>query len=142
MNLIKYRPFNNLLSWDVDGILDSFFDDDFFGSVGKYPKIDVREEDGKYILEADIPGLTEKDLDVRVDGNLLTLSSRKSEEKNEKKNGYIVQERRSSSFSRSFVLPKNVDRDKIEAHFKNGLLSMAIPKLPEAEPKKITVKTE
>jgi len=139
MNLIRYRPFNNLLSWDADGILDSFFDDDFFSTAGKYPRVDVKEEDGKYVLEADLPGQTEKDLEVKVEGNLLTLSSAKSEEK---KNGYIVQERRSAAFSRSFVLPKNVDREKIAANFKNGLLSLTLFKLPEAEPKKIEVKSE
>jgi HSP20 family protein len=142
MNLIKYRPFNDLLSWDADGILDRFFDDDFFGTFGKYPKVDVREENGKYIIEADLPGLTEKDLDVKVEGNLLTISSKKTEEKKEKKNGYLVQERRSSSFARSFMLPKNVEKDKIEAHFKNGLLTLSLPKAPEAEPKKISVKIE
>jgi HSP20 family protein len=142
MNLIKYRPFNNLLSWDVDGILDNFLEDDFFSTAGKYPRVDVKDEDGKYVLEADLPGITEKDLDVKVEGNLLTLSSAKSEEKKEKKNGYIVRERRSEAFSRSFVLPKNVDREKIAASFKNGLLTLNMPKLPEAEPKKIEVKSE
>ncbi|MBN1798770.1 MAG: Hsp20/alpha crystallin family protein [Spirochaetales bacterium] len=142
MNIIRYKPFNNLLSWNVDGILDSFFDDDFFSTAGKYPRVDVKEEDAHYVLEADLPGMTEKDLDVKVEGNLLTLSSAKTEEKKEKKNGYIVQERRSTAFSRSFVLPKNVDREKIVAKFKNGLLTMTLPKVPEAEPKKIEVKPE
>jgi HSP20 family protein len=142
MNLIKYRPFNNLLSWDTDGFLDRFFDDDFFTSGGHYPRVDVREKDGSYILEADLPGITEKDLDVKVDGNLLTISSKKSEEKKEEKNGYLVRERKSSSFSRSFVLPKNVDKSKIQASFKSGLLTLNIPKEPATEPKKIEVKSE
>jgi HSP20 family protein len=142
MNLIKYRPLNDLLNWDTDGFLDRFFDDDFFTMDGGYPRVDVREKDGTYILEADLPGITEKDLDVKVDGNVLTISSKKNEEKKEEKNGYIVRERRSSSFSRSLVLPKNVDKAKILASFKNGLLTLNIPKEPAAEPKKIEVKSE
>ncbi len=142
MNLIKYRPLNDLLSWDTDGFLDRFFDDDFFTMGGNYPRVDVREKDGAYILEADLPGITEKDLDVKVDGNVLTISSKKDEEKKEEKNGYIVRERRSAAFRRSFVLPKNIDKAKIQAAFKNGLLTLNIPKEPAAEPKKIEVKSE
>ena len=142
MNLIKYRPLNNLLGWDTDSFLDRFFDEDFFGTGGNYPRVDVREEKGAYVLEADLPGITDKDLDVKVDGNLLTISSKKDEEKKEEKNGYIVRERKSSSFSRSFVLPKNVDKEKIKANFKNGVLALNMPKVPEAEPKKIDVKSE
>jgi len=142
MNIIKYRPTTSLLDWDFDSVLDNFFGDDFWGvERHHYPTVDVKEEDGKYVLEADLPGLTEKDLNVEVKDNLLTISSKKSETKEEKKKGYLVKERRDFSFSRSFVLPNDADKEKIEANFKNGVLTLAITRNPAAQPKQIEVKS-
>ena len=136
--LTTYRPRSLMLN-DFDTMLDSFFDDAPFWKSGN-PSVDIREEDNTYVLEAEIPGISEKDLDIKVKDNLLTLASKKEDKKEEKKKGYLLQERRQASFSRSFVLPKNVDREKIEAHYKNGILSLVIPKSPEAKPKVIDVK--
>ena len=102
--------------------------------------MDVKETDSEYLMEVELPGLTEKDVEVKLDNNLLTISSRKEEKKEEKKNGYLMRERRASSFTRSFVLPEGIDREKIAAEFKNGILNLSFPKTPAAKPKMIEVK--
>ena len=110
---------------------------------GTVPVVDVREEKDRYVLEAELPGMTEKDVDVHVEDNMLTIKSAKEEEKEEKNDeGYLVRERRSRSFSRSFVLPKDVDRNKVEARFKNGLLTLSMPKTAESKARQIQIKSE
>ena len=104
------------------------------------PAVDVRETDAEYLMEVELPGLTEKDVEVKLDNTLLTISSSSDEKKEEKKNGYVLRERKSARFSRSFVLPEGVDREKIAAEFKNGVLQLTFPKVPAAKPKTIEVK--
>ncbi len=138
MNLIRYTPNTLDLLDNVSHWFDDFFEPGFGGT--SVPAVDVKESDAEYLMEVELPGLTEKDIDVKLDNNLLTISSRKEDKKEEKKNGYIMRERRSSSFSRSFVLPEGVDREKISAEFKNGILNLTFPKTPTAKPKSIEVK--
>lgn len=104
------------------------------------PTVDVREEKDHYLLEAEMPGLTEKDVDIKLEGNLLSIKAEKQEKEESKKDGYLIRERRSRSYSRSFVLPDDVDPEKIEASFKNGVLDLRMPKKPESKPKQIPVK--
>ena len=139
MNLTKYRP-NDLISWDFGRLFDNFFSDDLWNLDSRYPAVDVKEDTDKYVLEAEIPGLTEKDIKVEVNDNLLTISSKKEETKEEKKDGYLIRERKNFAFSRTFSLPKDVNRDKIDASFKNGLLRLILTKTPESKPKEIEVK--
>jgi HSP20 family protein len=135
--IVRYRP-ADLFRWD--SVLDRFFDDDnFFGN--HRPAVDVREDDKGYTMEMELPGLSEKDIDVKVENNLLSVSSKKSEDRKEEKKGYLLRERRSHEFSRSFSLPENVETDKIAADFRNGLLTVTLPKVPKAQPKKIEVKS-
>ncbi len=137
-NLVTYTPHRMGIFNDMDRLFHSFLDD----TVNhRAPSVDVREEEGRYLLEAELPGLTEKDIDVKVEDNLLTITSAQVEVKQEeKKNGYLMKERRSASFRRSFVLPKDAEKEKIEANFKNGLLTLEIPKTEQAKPRKIDVK--
>jgi HSP20 family protein len=139
MNLIRYSP-NSL---DLLDNASSWFDDLFVEPVfgrSAVPAVDVKETDSEYLMEVELPGLSEKDVEVKLDNNLLTISSRKEDSKEEKKNGYLMRERRSSSFARSFVLPEGIDREKISAQFKNGVLNLSFPKSPTAKPKTIEVK--
>ncbi|HUZ17657.1 MAG TPA: Hsp20/alpha crystallin family protein [Spirochaetia bacterium] len=138
-SLMTYEPKYTSLFDDMDRIFGSFFDDGF---EVRTPAVDVREEDDRYMLEAELTGLSEKDVDVRVHDGLLTISSKKEENKEEKKEGYILKERRSSGFSRSFLLPKDVDQEKIDAAFANGLLTLTLPKQEKSLPKTIEVKTK
>ena len=139
--LVRYRPKSTNLLRDFDAVMNSFFGDDL-GLETRAPAVDIREEEDKYILEAELAGISEKDIDINVENGMLTISSEKKDEKEEKKNGYILKERKSSSFRRSFMLPKDVDADKIDATVRNGILSLDMPKSPEAKPKKITVKSK
>lgn len=143
MNLVRYRPSRllNILDDSWDSMFDSFFED-FPVSRKKNPAVDIKEDENGYAMEVELPGLTDKDIEVKVEGNLLTLSSKKSEEKEEKKKDYVVKERRSYSFCRSFVLPENVDADKISAEFKNGLLTLNVPKTEKAKPKLLEIKVK
>ena len=140
MNLIRYNPSAVDLLDNVSRWFDDIVTEPFLGTTN-VPAVDVRETDGQYLMEVELPGLTEKDVEVKLDNNLLTISSAKDEKKEEeKKNGYVLRERRATRFSRSFVLPEAVDREKIEAEFKNGVLHLTFPKMPAAQPKTIEVK--
>ncbi len=137
MNLIK-RDFVMPDLWNVDRWFDDIFDTSL--SRTALPAVDVRETEDAYLMEVELPGLTEKDVDVKLENNLLTVSSKKEEKKEEKKNGYLLRERKASAFARSFVLPDEVDKEKINAEFKNGVLAISFPKAPAAKPKTIPVK--
>jgi HSP20 family protein len=143
MNLIRYQP----AALDLMDNVSRWFDDmfvDFPTGRSSLPAVDVRETEAQYLMEVDLPGLSEKDIEVKLDNSLLTISSKKEEKmeenKEERKNGYLMRERRATSFCRSFVLPEEVDREKIGAEFKNGVLQLSFPKVPAAKPKTIEVK--
>jgi HSP20 family molecular chaperone IbpA len=141
MNIIKYRPGRSLAGYDFDKVFNNFFNDSYWPSKTNHPKVDVKEQKDKYILEAELPGLNQDDIDIKIEGDLLTLSSVQEEEKEEKKKEYLIRERSHYEFSRSFTLPKDVDQEKIEASFKNGLLQLTLTKTPEAKPKQIKIKS-
>lgn len=141
MNLIRYEPRSVDLLDNVSRWFDDFLTEPVFGR-SSLPAVDLRESDAQYLMEVELPGLTEKDVDVKLDNNLLTVSSRKDEKTEEKRNGYLLRERRSAHFSRSFVLPEDVEREKIAAEFKNGVLTLTFPKAPAAQPKTIEVKAK
>jgi HSP20 family protein len=106
------------------------------------PAVDIVEKDAAYEVTAELPGLDEKDIDVKIVNDYLTIKGEKREEKEEKKKGYYLQERHFGSFARSFRVPEGIDADKIQATFKKGVLKVTLPKRPEARKpgKKISVK--
>ena len=138
MNLVRYEPTTLSLLNSFDRLFDGIYDD----RAVSVPAVDVRETENGWQMEVDLPGLTEKDVEVKLENNLLSISSRNEQKKEEKKNGYLLRERRESSFCRSFVLPDEVDREKIEAAFSNGVLSLSFTKVPAAQPKTIEVKVK
>ncbi|MEX0851860.1 MAG: Hsp20/alpha crystallin family protein [Bauldia sp.] len=106
------------------------------------PAVDVVENDKAYQITAELPGIDEKNIELKVSHGVLSIKGEKSEEKEEKKKGYYLSERRFGSFERSFGMPEGVEVDKIDASFKNGVLTVSLPKKAEAQKpeKKITVK--
>ncbi|MFQ3619618.1 MAG: Hsp20/alpha crystallin family protein [Spirochaetales bacterium] len=139
-SLVTYKPVTLSEVWgDFDRMIDRIFSDTPVWEA-RIPAVDLREEKDRYILEAELPGLSEKDIEVKVEDNLLTLSSKQEESKEEKRNGYILRERRSKSFQRCFALPNDVDREHISAQFKNGLLTLELKKVPSAQPKSIPIR--
>lgn len=106
------------------------------------PAVDVVESDGGYRITAELPGLDAKDVDISVSGDLLTVRGEKSETREETDKGTHVSERRYGSFQRAFSLPDSVDRDRIEAAFEKGVLTIKLPKSEAARAveKKIEIK--
>ena len=128
--------FNDVMGTDSTPVL--------YHSGFSAPKVDVKENKNAYTLEMELPGRTEKDVDIELDHDNLTIQSVKEEKKEEKKEGkesekYILKERRTSGFTRRFTLPSDVDTESINANFKNGVLTISMKKKALAEPKRIAI---
>jgi len=108
------------------------------------PAVDIVEKDNAFEVVADVPGFDEKNIEVKVARGALTIKGARQEEQEEKKKGYYVNERRSGSFERTFRLPEGIDAGRIEASFRKGVLTVTLPKKPEAqEPERnIAVRTD
>jgi HSP20 family molecular chaperone IbpA len=146
-----YRPvtIENALN-DFDRYVESFFGESPLTPAvyTREPAVDIRETEDAYVLEAELPGYDEKNIEVHVDRGVLSIESKK-EEKTErnvspsksgaKEDRYVIRERRSASFNRTFKLPENADLDAISAHFNNGLLCLEIKKLAEAKKRVIQI---
>lgn len=140
-------------------LFDGFDEDFFFPTLAlnkavANPKVDVKEDKDAYTLEMDLPGKTDKDVEIELKDNVLTISSEtksakeeKKDEKNEmkaeKKEGtkWLIKERRYSKFSRSFTLPNDIDSEKISANVKDGVLVVTMPRHESQQPKRIEIKT-
>ncbi len=120
-----------------------FFDDDLFPvfstqSSSSMPPVNIREDEKYYVLELAVPGIEKKDLKIDINEDALTVSSEsKSEHEKEEDDGYKRREFSYSSFSRTFYIPENVDREKIQANCRDGILSVSLPKR-ESEKSKIS----
>ena len=153
-----WRPFESLRR-EIDRLFDDFdggiwnapfrrsiFDiEPFFRREPEWPAVpavDVTEKEKAYEIAAELPGMAEKDIEVTLANGTLTIKGEKQEEKEEKKKGYHLQERRFGSFERRFGVPDGVDTNKIEATFEKGVLKVTLPKTAEAQKaeKKIAVK--
>jgi len=153
-----WRPFENLrreidrVFEDFDGGLwrspfgRSFFDVQPFSqrepAWAATPAVDITESEKAYEITAELPGMDEKNIEVKFTDGVLTIKGEKQEAKEEKKKDYYLSERSYGSFQRSFQVPDGVVADKIEATFKNGVLTVTMPKSAEAQKaaKKIEVK--
>ena len=110
-------------------------------ALGWTPAVDLVEKDNELALRADLPGLTEKDIELTLQDGTLTLQGHRKEEKETKEGeGYYHTERWSGSFCRTLTLPPEIDPEKVSASFKNGVLEIHLPKSKEAEGKKIEIK--
>lgn len=118
----------------------SFPLDDLF-SFGE-PAVDVVERETEYEISAELPGIDRSDVEVKISNGMLTLSGEKRDERHEHRRDYHFSERHYGSFSRSFALPAGIDQDRISADFSKGVLTVRLPKTPEAlaSEKKIEVK--
>jgi HSP20 family protein len=138
-----------LLRREMDSLFDNFFHGfDFEPFEARFaafnPKVDVTESDKEIKIAAELPGMDEKDIDVSLQNNMLTIKGEKKEEKEDKGKDYYRMERSYGSFSRTIPLPIEVETDKVEAKFKKGVLNITLPKSAKAvaETKKIAVKAE
>jgi HSP20 family protein len=107
--------------------------------MGLSPAVEITEEDERFTVRAELPGVSENDVNVTVAGDMLTIEGEKKAESEVKKKGYYYSEASYGSFSRSINLPSSVNADKIEANFDKGVLVITLPKAAEAKPKKIAL---
>jgi HSP20 family protein len=145
MNLIRWNPGTGLNPIDFDRIFDNFLESTRFPSrkdSSWMPRVDVNESEDKFEVTAELPGMKKKDIDIGLQENRLTIKGQKETMEEKDNNKYYIRERVSGKFERSFTLPENVDKEKIEAKFNDGVLTLEIPKteLPEEKEVKIKVK--
>jgi HSP20 family protein len=104
--------------------------------------VDVSEDKESFIVQAELPGMDPKDVDVNISGNMLTVKGEKKKEEEKKDEHRHSMERYYGSFQRSFQLPANVNTDKIDATFEKGVLKITLPKTEEAKKKEIEIKVK
>jgi len=146
MRLVPYIRRDVGSRLDPTRIFEEFLDDFFTPTTSAAPAarawapaVDILEKDGDLILRAEVPGLEEKDIELKLEGNVLTLKGERKFENKDKREDYHRVESYYGVFSRSFTLPDSADRDKINAEYKNGVLTVRIPQRPEVKPREIPV---
>jgi HSP20 family protein len=144
-NLIRWDPFRELMSFR--SAMDRMFDDTFFSRESDWPRslnwdlaLDVAETNDEYLVKASLPGIDPKDLEITYSSNMLTIKGEVKDEDEVKDRRYHLRERRFGSFTRSVSLPSTVDAEHIQASYADGVLSLHLPKLEEARPKRIQVR--
>lgn len=127
----------------LEELIENFWDEvgDGWGTQLLAPPLDMSETDKDVCLRLDVPGVKPKEIDVQVNGNQLTISGERKEEKEEKGETFHRIERRAGRFSRCVTLPCAVQEDKIDAQYKDGVLSITMPKTAESKTRHIEIKT-
>ncbi|MDR1748021.1 MAG: Hsp20/alpha crystallin family protein [Spirochaetaceae bacterium] len=143
MNALTF--FNPRFTSDLFDVIERNFSDYLPSTHSAHPamvspKVDVRETKDAYIMEMDLPGMNQKDVDISVKDKILSISSVKEEKKDEKEGDWVIKERRTMSFARRFTLPEDINAEKISASFKSGVLIVNIPRKPEVQPRNIQIK--
>jgi HSP20 family protein len=136
MALIRWEPV------PMNRLINSLFDTPTVQSAASrrwVPATDLIESDTHYVLRADVPGVSEDDITVELDHNVLTISGERKSEQSERKPGYYRVERTSGSFRRSVRLPEGVDGEAITATFDRGVLEVSVPKPEQVQPRKVQI---
>jgi HSP20 family protein len=110
--------------------------------TGLSPKLDMFEEGDELVIKAELPGIRKKDLDISLDGDVLTIRTEKKAEKKVEESAHYTRERRFGQYIRYMTLPTRVDAEKVSATLKKGLLEIRLPKVTEPEGRKIEIKTK
>jgi HSP20 family protein len=141
MAIIRWQPAREVSSFQ--GLFGTFFDTPAGGQLSArrwVPAVDLVEEGDRYVLRADLPGLSENDVKVELEDRVLTVSGERRTESEQRSDGYHRVERASGRFSRALRLPAGVDDDAIEARFENGVLEVSIPKPAQSKPRRVEIK--
>ena len=147
MALIRWEPVRELSSIqnEMNRLFNTFFDEPSAGensgtSLRRWiPAMDLVETDDDFVLRADLPGLSENDVNIELEDNVLTISGERKAEHEERKEGYYRVERASGQFTRSLTLPEGVDPDAVKASFDRGVLEVRVPKPEQRKPRKVTI---
>jgi HSP20 family protein len=142
--LTRWEPFREFAT--LQGRMNRLFRDSYTGGQDESlttstfaPALDVYEDEHQVVLKIEVPGIDEKDIDVRVENNTLTVHGERKIEKEEKEENYRRVERQYGSFTRTFTLPQTVDTENVSANYDKGVLKINLPKKAEAKPKQIKV---
>jgi HSP20 family protein len=133
-----FRMMRELMNWDPFREMAPFARQPVSTFV---PAFEVKETKDAYLFKADLPGVKESDVEITMTGNRLQISGKRESEKEEKNDTYYTYERSYGDFTRAFTLPDGIDEGGVLADLKDGVLTVSVKKLPEAQPKKITIQT-
>ena len=146
MALIRWEPARELQSiqQEMNRLFGTYFDSPTTSGNGDsyrrwIPAMDLVEEGDHYVLRADLPGVSEKDVNVELEDNVLTISGERKSEHEHREEGYYRIERASGAFSRSLTLPEGIDPDSVQARFDNGVLEVRVPKPEERKPRRVAI---
>ncbi|MBW1720942.1 MAG: Hsp20/alpha crystallin family protein [Deltaproteobacteria bacterium] len=146
MDLVKWNPWREMetLSDRINQLFSGpLFPSQWFGDEsmleGWKPAVDIMDKGDKIVIKAELPGVDKKDIRVELKDNILTLEGERASENEVQEDRYYRKERFFGKFSRSFVVPKGLDPDKVKADYKDGVLNIEIPKPEEEKARKITV---
>lgn len=162
MSLIKRSPNRELTPWnreypafrglqslqqDMNRIFDEFFRGDLLANDSLFardwnPAVDILENNDQFVLKAEIPGMTKDDVKITLENNVLTIRGEKKNETEKKEGDFHRIERSYGSFERSFTVPGTIKVNEIDAQYKDGVLTLTLPKAEEAKPKSIEVKVK
>jgi HSP20 family protein len=143
--IVRWEPFRELssLQSEMNRLFNAAFEGQGNGpstTARRWtPAMDLLETDEEFVLRADLPGLSESDVSIELEDNVLTLSGERRTEHEDKREGFYRMERAFGSFSRSLTLPKGVDPEAVNASFDRGVLEVRIPKPEQRKPRKITI---
>jgi len=143
--LVRYDPWSlvDRLQGDLGRLAGQrarYVDDETAGATTDWvPAVDIKEEDARFLIEADVPGVKPDDIEITMEDGILTLRGRREAESRTEREGYRRVERVTGRFFRRFTLPDTADAEAIEAKFNNGVLEVSIPKLPKVQPRRINV---
>jgi HSP20 family protein len=140
--LARWNPWREMLDMrdEFDRMLDIFRPDfHLWEGYTKVPAVDIYEDEDNVFVKAELPGLNKEDISLTIEGDTLVLSGRKSQTKEEKKENYYRKEIREGAFSRTIDIPCPVDKEKVSATYKDGILEVVLPKTPEVKRKTIKV---
>ena len=145
MAIVRWEPFRELssLQTEMNRLFNAAFDTSPGGNGGNRrwaPAMDLLETDEHFVLRADLPGMTESDVNIELEDNVLTVSGERKAEHEEKREGFYRVERAFGAFSRSLTLPKGVDAEAVSAAFDRGVLEVRVPKPEQRKPRRITIK--
>jgi HSP20 family protein len=142
MTITRWDPFRDVVALQnrVNSLFRDFNESDNpLAAASFVPPVDIYEDSNKVVLKLEVPGIEEKDLDVRVENHTLTVKGQRSFEKEEKEENFHRIERRYGSFYRAFTLPNTVDTENVDAKYNAGVLKLELKKKAEAQPKQIKV---
>ena len=146
MALIRWEPVRelNTIQSEMNRLFNTFFEAPAPANSNTHgrrwlPAMDLVETGDHFVLRADLPGLSEQDVNIELEDNVLTVSGERKAEHEERKEGYYRVERASGSFSRSLTLPEGVDASAVTAHFDKGVLEVRIPKPEQRKPRKVAI---